>query len=560
MLSFVKLISVWIIVCALSFQCSLAQAKPSLAGKKIIEYGQDIPSTGFVKEHIAEMEKVPFDGLAIGIERKGQAVGDPLSPLRWLGWRVWSPAEFKPDDYQFAIDDLKATKFKRFTDNFIQVTTWVPTRNEEVDYFDPRWSTIAHNAACIAKVAKEGGCKGIMIDPEQYGDIKHWDYHKPKAEGGHTYEEYVVKVRERGSEFIRAINHEYPDITIFFLHGYEFPILYPDGLNGHPSYSLLSAFLDGICSAASPGTKIIDGYESSYGYVGLKSFEEGRDVVEAKAKAASACPLAFTQHVKMGFGIWLDWMPGGERRFDVVDFTKNHHSPGSFRAALANAMAVSDEYVWVWSEAVRWWNPGPNHAQVDAPAPYIKALSLAKQGPGDGKYHSDLQVRACELPGYDDAVTFAEMKKTMTEIYDFPKDGWKLKFDESNSGEQQGWYRTKLNDSKWLPVSISKFWDEMYDKHIGYGWYRLTFTAPTVATGKQVFLAVGAADDSASVWLNGILVGGHYIGPEGWDKSFALDVTNQIQPGRTNEVVIRVYNRALQGGLWKSIKLMKSKS
>ena len=34
-----------------------------------------------------------------------------------------------------------------------------------------------------------------------------------------------------------------------------------------------------------------------------------------------------------------------------------------------------DQYVWVYSERLRWWNG-------TAPKPYVEALALSKQGPG----------------------------------------------------------------------------------------------------------------------------------------------------------------------------------
>ena len=41
---------------ALCLVCASANA-----AKKLIEYGWDVPDTAFVRQHVAEMEKVPFD-------------------------------------------------------------------------------------------------------------------------------------------------------------------------------------------------------------------------------------------------------------------------------------------------------------------------------------------------------------------------------------------------------------------------------------------------------------------------------------------------------------------
>ena len=512
-------------------------AKSSLKGKKLIDYGWDTPNSAFVRENIENMEKVPFDGIVISDRH---------------GWKAWSRNMMSPTEMDEMTFNIKATKFKRFTDNFIPLISFSPTKEEEVDWFDSEWSSIAFNAAIMAKAAKQSGCVGILFDAEQYGDYKMWDY--DKAKNAHTYEEYLVKVKDRGKEFIRAINREYPDVTILLLWGYEISLMFPEpDSNGTRSYALLRPFLDGICEGADPGTVVVDGYESAYGSITLKPFLEGRDTILTKCRASSSNQEAFDRHVKVGFPVWVDYW-SGIQGFDAVDFSRNPYSPGSFRAALSNAMAASDKYVWVYSQKLRWWgysNP------ANAPKEYIEALALAKKGPGPGKYPPTIPPKAFVFAGYDDATTFGEMKKTMTEVFDFPKGGWKFKHDKSDSGEKQGWHSASYNDSKWQAISIGKFWDEEVGYHDGYGWYRTKFTAPATSPGKQVFLAVGAVDEAAWVWLNGQPVGSFDEGASGWDKAFALDVTSAIKPGQDNVLAIRVQNRAMAGGVWKSIKLME---
>ena len=525
----------------MSSALSLAKADSSLAGKKLIEFGGDRPSAAYVRQHIDEMQKVPFDGVTI---------------VTGKGWNVWSRTKLNPNDLQPTIDNLEGVKFGRLTDNFIHMVSYFPKSEEEIDFFDPEWSTIIYNATCFAKVAKATGCKGILFDTEDYSQLGIWNYTTARSKSGHSYEEYVAKARERGREFISSISKEYPDITFLVLHGYETTI--DDTESKYPTSALLCAFMDGMCEAAEPGMTLVDGFEDSYGYISPKLFKNGRDKILKLGKAKSLNPKAYEQHVRMGFGLWPDYMA----KFDVNDFSKNAHSPESFRAALANAMTYSDKYVWVYSDPLRWWDRVAN-IPANAPAPYIEALSLAKQGPGRGKFPAMLKVevpggvKAADISRHDDASTFADMKKSMTEVFDFPKDSWKLKYDESNTGEQSGWYRITFDDSQWQPVSIGKFWDEIYGEHTGYGWYRLKFTAPAKSDGKSVFLAFGAADESAWVWLNGWTVGSQDIGTHAWIDPFALDVTPYIRPGQENVLAIKVLNSSGPGGLWKSIKLME---
>ena len=413
------------VLCIMLSAFTPAQADSSLAGKKLIELGWDYPSPAYVRQHIDEMQKIPLDGLTIDTGK---------------GRKAWSRTRFTPGELQPIIDDLKATKFGRFTDNFIEMVTYFPTHQDEMSFFDPDWPSITYNAACLARVAKETGCKGILFDPEEYNRpaLGVWTDDGSQVNKGHSYEAYVAKARERGHEFIRAMCKEYPDITIIVLHGYEQTIDYRAPVYApsyHAPFSLQSAFMDGMCEAAAPGMTLVDGFEDSYGYIAPKLFKKGRDKILNQGREKSLCPAAYAQHVRMGFAVWVDFQsgtPGFE--FNSTDISKNPLSPGAFRAALANAMSNSDKYVWVYSERLRWWGWWQGTTPpADAPAQYIEALALAKQGAGPGKYPAKLGVdysapKASEVLGYDDAATFAEMKKTMTEVYDFPKDGWKLKF------------------------------------------------------------------------------------------------------------------------------------
>ena len=510
-------------------------------GKKLIEYGYDVPNTKYLRENISEMEKVPFDGLIFKID------ADRAKYPHELGWCAFSRIKFDINDFQRQIDDLKATRFRRFTDRFVQFTVYPGN----VDWFDPEWSNIAHNAAILAKIAKMTGCKGIMFDPEPYG-TQVWGYTKfPKAwKNAHTFEEYQAKVRERGAEFMREINREFPDITLLCLFGPSSPGLQVVGCRPQDcNLGLAQDFYEGMIDAATPDTVLVDGYEFSYWYRSSAEYAKGRETMLVDTRKLYHNQKAFDKHVRAGFGVWADadWRRIG---FGCVDFSRNYFTPKGLQESLFNALNSSDKYVWVYTEKLRWWN------QRNAPSAYVKALELARTGAGPGQKVTPklVEVHADKIKGYSDADTFAEMRKTMTEIFDLPKDGWRFARDEDNTGEKQGWNRPDFDDSKWRTISIGKFWEEQGEKdYDGYAWYRTTFTAPTVETGKRVFLAIGAADESAWIWMNG-----EYVGKQEkqWNAPFAPDVTDAIKMGDKNSVAIKVHDTILAGGLWKSIKLM----
>src|SRR5437660_305960 len=78
--------------------------------KRLIEFGWDEPDAAFLRRHIAEMERTPFDGCVFHVN--AAAPQGKLENFTWLCWgrRAFTEAELKP-----ALDDLKATAFRRFT-------------------------------------------------------------------------------------------------------------------------------------------------------------------------------------------------------------------------------------------------------------------------------------------------------------------------------------------------------------------------------------------------------------------------------------------------------------
>ena len=52
-----------------------------------------------------------------------------------------------------------------------------------------------------------------------------------------------------------------------------------------------------------------------------------------------------------------------------------------------------------------------------------------------------------------------------------------------------------------------------------------------------------------------IHVGQHDIGPEGWDKPFTLDVTDEIMWDAENQITVRVLDSKFAGGIWKPVAL-----
>ncbi|MBB5873903.1 hypothetical protein F4553_007337 [Allocatelliglobosispora scoriae] len=75
-----------------------------------------------------------------------------------------------------------------------------------------------------------------------------------------------------------------------------------------------------------------------------------------------------------------------------------------------------------------------------------------------------------------------------------------------------------------------------------YLFYRRTFTVPAAWSGRRVQLHFGAVDWQATVWVNGVQVGGH---TGGYDR-FEFDITPQLNGG-TNELIVRAFDPSDSG-------------
>ncbi|MFD8418840.1 PA14 domain-containing protein [Streptomyces sp. NPDC059466] len=86
------------------------------------------------------------------------------------------------------------------------------------------------------------------------------------------------------------------------------------------------------------------------------------------------------------------------------------------------------------------------------------------------------------------------------------------------------------------------------ERHEDRMWYRRTFTVPKdwrIGSGKRLRLNFGAVDWRAEVYVNGTKVTEHQ---GGYDK-FGADVTAALKPGRTQELIVGVYDPTdAQGG------------
>jgi beta-glucuronidase len=94
------------------------------------------------------------------------------------------------------------------------------------------------------------------------------------------------------------------------------------------------------------------------------------------------------------------------------------------------------------------------------------------------------------------------------------------------------------DDSSWAMVDVPGTFNPPPNRTTTSGFYRRDFLVPPVWSGQYATLKFGAVRYIADVWLNGRYLGYH----EGGDTPFALDATQALIPGGSNEIVVRVDN------------------
>ena len=324
---------------------------------KLIHHGWGNPDTTYVAESWRLIADVPFDGTGIhvAVNREAWKRGERSTPNRF-GWIVTGPREFRFEDFGAAVGELCAPDAGVLAESFLDVALASSASDPQPSWFDDeRWRRIATNFGVISRIAAQCGLRGLIIDPEHYDR----SLFRMSRASGHSFATTAETVRRRGREIMSAIGREHPRAVLLFLFGATLPMrnLEDAGSLENAEYGLLLAFLDGFLEARPPAVRIVDGYEFAYSLFDRGEFERARTTIRRDARRLAADPSRYDRGVDVGFGLWLDY----ERRLD-------RFSPDVWRETLANAMAVTDRYVWVHSQTVDFYPPSANAE------PYVEAM------------------------------------------------------------------------------------------------------------------------------------------------------------------------------------------
>lgn len=579
-----------VVLLSLAVCCTpyLAEKGPRVGPeKKVIKTGQDMPNARYCRERVREMERYPFDGITIGLDAM---IGEKRERL---AFRWWAPEEITREQVQDSIDDLKATEFRRFTDNFL----WISTQSEPLSapswLDDDAFAKIEANMVMAATIAKECGLAGIFIDVEQYGGMK-WSRWMQRFNYAYAhsqepsmlkrklvervvpYEEYAGAARRRGREMMSAMCEVYPEITILVLPGIHQVAkerigvgaqrYCPDeGIEGLASsdHGLLAPFGDGMLEGMSEEATLIDGYESSYAYTADKRFVKARSEIE-QAFDVSAVPDLYKERMQVGFGLMLDnrYNVRGGFHTDPKNFVSNHFTPSEWGNALYFSTLNSDRYVWIWNElrgAVFFDSP-PRASEVEeelkanVPDQYVFAMKRARNARDMDSGRDNAAAErmpipkpASEMKGYSDEETFGSLEGEYEIVADLPKE-WLFYKDDESLGI--GYYPAEDWDtSDWDTIEIGDFFQRQGYRFRGIGWYRCRFDVPKELEGKKLYLLFGG------VSTNHFHVNGHWLNREYKNGVWIADFTEWAKFGEKNLVALGITTTGSPAGVYKSVKL-----
>lgn len=329
--------------------------RPRTSKALLIKTGWDAPSPAFVKSHIASMEQLPFDGVAITMSNG-------------LSYQVQSQTPVSYETLSVALAPLKQTTFTTLRHNFLNIYA-APAGDLYGD-----WTVPLNNFTNLARAAKEAGVEGVFYDTEEYfGDALRY----PQNCANHTVAECQAQAQLRGKQVMDAMRSQWPSVRVITSYGAWVSDRGTASRLSGVTYNdvawanqLPGPFVIGMVHSANGTTaKVIDGGEiytarTRTQFSTIKAWQKQGMAAKSSLIPASLKPN-WANTVSSAFGVY-------DRPYIGVSMNVR-----TWRSTLAHALRTTDEYVWAYSERYDWWGSGwPNTA---VPAKWVQATRAARR-------------------------------------------------------------------------------------------------------------------------------------------------------------------------------------
>ena len=331
----------------------MAASAAFAAEKHFIAHSWDLlkVNTDDLVRNLAELEKLPLDGISISLSVKSDDGKRRNYTRNVLSDGVWTK-----ESYAEEIQNIRKISSGKLKHNFV-LTNFAPEKR--LDWTDDAaWEKAAGNAAVLAWIVKEGGARGIMVDPEDYPKTNQF-YLQP---GDPSYAETAALARKRGAQIMKAMASENPDIVILcfgFLRGTfkKFADMKAEAEKKGFSYgNLWIQFYNGILDELPPGARIVDATEA--GYVCSAAYSDFYHLAfsinrMARELIAPENHEKFLRQCQVGFGLYIDMYITPESHEWSHPATDGSRMKTLFKD-FSQAMTCADEYCWIYGERYGW--------------------------------------------------------------------------------------------------------------------------------------------------------------------------------------------------------------
>ncbi len=323
----------------------------------LLEWSAVEPRVEYLADSIQRMEELPFNAVTtVFVDDHGTE----------LIWNLWSNRKFDLSDFGSNVSALEKLA-QRSSQHKIFARFNVPTQAFDWSN-DEAWHQVLHNARLFAQLCHIGRFDGIVFDTEQYGEQI---FAKPEDAAQVSIVEQ--RLTQCGQEWMEAIHTFMPQPIIMFTFGYNAAKPNVGDGRAEVDYYLLQFFLDGIMEAAADGTRLIDGWEYSYGFRDEAKFKGARETFD---RLEDLGPYRY--RTELGFGIWLDYAPK-KNVWSYEEPNANYFTPSALAQSVEFGNKYGSNFVWIYSQQPNWWSG------ERLPSAYVAELKSLMKSSGDKK-------------------------------------------------------------------------------------------------------------------------------------------------------------------------------
>jgi len=312
-----------------------------------------------------KLDATPLDGIGIKLRATAEIDGvrTNLHYKYFMHGPAWPKAAFA-DQIPYLKEATKHKSMKHcFASSFRAPFAYIPWED------DAAWARIAASMRTVAWVAKEGGLKGLSVDPEDYKKVRQFVRRGDEA----PYDELCKLVRRRAREVFGPVFEEYPEATVHFFWFMAHVKYYTkcDRADltrmSRVDEDLWPAFANGVLDVLPRTATIQDGDEEAYSYLAEKNgYRNGAYMFHSLYPQVVAPENLekYRNQVKYTPAVYLDMYTNAEGASwykAPLEGTRLER----LRKDVIQATDVSGGTIWFWGEKHPWIDRGETWNKPD---------------------------------------------------------------------------------------------------------------------------------------------------------------------------------------------------